>query len=665
MPEFHFLRPLWLLALIPLAGLSWRLIRLGREGGDWRRVCDPALLPYILIHDSGGKPARRASWVFTLGGALAILALAGPVWERLPVPAFRNDAALVIALDLSHIMEAEDIKPSRLDRARYKVADILKQRKDGLTALLVYSGDAFTVTPLTDDSATINSQLSALTSDLMPAQGSRADLALELAGNLLKQAGLTRGDILLITDGGSLSKAFDAAKDMKTQGYRVSVLGVGSEEGAPVPLPEGGFLQDSKGNIIISKLAVPALRQLAEEAGGIYQTVTTDNADVANLLPFFSREIQTKHQGTAENGVKVEQWEEYGVWLVLLLLPISALAFRRGYLAVLLLLALPLPKPAQAWEWQDLWQTKDQRAYEAFQAKDYGKAAELFENPAWKAAAEYKILESEAAKHPAEPEKNQPKPKSNPKSHSADGQSKIDEPSLKPLEPGKSADAYYNEGNVSAIKREYQEALDSYNQALRVDPNHQDALENKKWVEKKLREQQQDQEQAQNQSGKDQDKNQQKKPQKGDKSQQGEDQQQQDQSQDKQDQQQGKDQQQKDSPQGEDQQQQESAQGKQGQQDHSGQQENQAQEEKGKKGQNQQGEQPKDEPGQEAQQAGKPHSEQAENEKKGVVSADQHQKEDNQAVEQWLRRIPDDPGGLLRRKFAYQYKQRQGQRGQP
>jgi len=649
MSDFHFLRPLWLLALVPLAGLSWNMIRLGREGGDWRRVCDPALLPYILVHDSGGKPARRASWLFTLGGVLAILALAGPVWERLPVPAFRNEAALVIALDLSRIMEATDIKPSRLERARYKIADLLKQRKDGLTALLVYSGDAFTVTPLTDDSGTINSQLSALTSDLMPAQGSRADVALELAGRLLKQSGLTRGDILLMTDGGSLGKAFDAAKELKAQGYSVSVLGAGSEEGAPVPLPEGGFLQDSKGNITISKLAAPALRQLASDGGGLYRKLTTDNSDLSTLLPFFGQQAQPGQLGTEGNGINVEQWEERGIWLLLLLLPVAALAFRRGYLAMLALLILPLPRPAQALEWQDLWQTHDQQAYQAYQAGDYGKAAELFENPAWKAAAQFKILKAEADKNPIEEDANKPKPKKKKNSHVEDADSQKNQPSPKPLVPGKSADAYYNEGNVSALKREYQEALESYNQALRLDPTHKDALANKDLVEKKLKEQQQ--EQAQNKSGQDQNKDQQKKQEKGD-------------------QQQGKNQ-----PQGQDQQQDDQSKDNESQQpqERSGQQENkQNQENKGQgkeEQQPQQGEQQKPEEGQgqDAEQASKAQAdkpEQQETDKKGMASSDVHQKEDSQAIEQWLRRIPDDPGGLLRRKFQYQYQQRQSQRGQ-
>ncbi len=613
MSEFHFLRPFWLLALIPLAGLSWHIVQLGRTGGDWRRVCDPALLPFILVHDRGGKPARRASWLFTLAAVLAIIALAGPVWERLPVPAFRSEAALVIALDLSRIMDAADLKPSRLERARFKIADLLKQRKDGLTALLVYSGDAFTVTPLTDDSGTINSQLSALTSDLMPAQGSRADLALGLAGRLLKQAGLTHGDVLLISEGGSLSKAFDVAKELQAQGYRVSVLGAGNEEGAPVPLAEGGFLQDSKGNIVISKLAAPALRALAKDGGGIYRKLTTDNADLAALLPLFGHQAQSSQPGAVENGISVEQWEERGVWLLLPLLPIAALAFRSGYLALLLLLVLPLPRPAQALAWQDLWQTRDQQASQAFQTGDYARAADSFDDPAWKATAQYKAGQYEEA--------------------------------AKTLQGQESADAKYNLGNALAKQGQFPQAIAAYEQALKLNPKHEDARYNKELVEKAMKDQQQ-QEQDKKQSGKNQgqQQDQQKKQEKGEQQQN----QQQDEAQNQSDQSKGEG---KQKPE------------QQGQQDKP---ENRGDQGQDKEEQGQQAEQPKDEPGQDAKQASRQSNqkEPSEAEKKGMESADLHQNEDSQAIEQWLRRIPDDPGGLLRRKFAYQYQQRQGQRRQ-
>jgi len=606
MSEFHFLRPLWLLALLPLAWLSWRLYRLGRGGGDWRRLCDPALLPYILVHDSGGQQARRASLLFNLGGLLAILALAGPVWERLPAPAFRNDAALVIALDLSRIMEAADLKPSRLERARFKIADILKQRKDGLTALLVYSGDAFTVTPLTDDAGTISAQLSALTTDLMPAQGSRVERALELAGRLLKQAGLTHGDVLLITNGGSLGKGAEAAKALRSQGYRVSVLGAGGEEGAPVPLAEGGFLQDTHGNIIVSKLAAPALRQLAEEGGGIYQKLAADNSDLSALLGFFGHQAQAGETNAAGGGVTIEQWEERGAWLLLPLLPIAALAFRRGFLAALLLLVLPLPRPAQALEWQDLWQTRDQQASQAFQAGQHAKAAESFDNPAWKAAAQYKAGQYEEA--------------------------------AKTLQAQESADAQYNRGNALAKQSQYREAIAAYEQALKLDPTHEDARYNKALVEKAMQDQQKREDQKQ--SGKGQDK------------------------QDQQDQdKQGKEEQKNQGEPKDGQKNQQPAEqppDKPGDkpQEQAGQQDGKK-DEAGPDRQTQQDQrQQEDKPGEEAaghRQADKPDPGKDAQQREAQV----RKNEDSQANEQWLRRIPDDPGGLLRRKFQYQYQQRQ------
>ena len=186
--DFHFLRPWWLLALLPAALVLFSLLKNKAQRGDWTRVCDAELLPYILQEQP--TQTRNGGWLAAaLATLLCILALAGPTWERLPGPAFRNDSALVIALDLSESMNAADIKPSRISRARYKIADILKQRKDGQTALLVYSGDAFTVTPLTTDTSTINSQLEALTTDIMPSPGSNPARAIEKARSEERRVG--------------------------------------------------------------------------------------------------------------------------------------------------------------------------------------------------------------------------------------------------------------------------------------------------------------------------------------------------------------------------------------------------------------------------------------------------------------------------------------------
>ena len=221
MTDFHFLRPWWLLALPALIALLWTLRRQQRGGADWREFCDPALLPHMLI-GTPGKQARHRLWLAATTGVIAVLALAGPAWERLPAPVFRNLSALVVVLDLSMSMNAADLKPSRLERARFKIEDILRARKDGQTALVVYAGDAFAVTPITDDSATIAAQLSALSPAMMPSLGHRADLGLQTAGRLLKQAGLKSGDVLLITSGEGSHEAEKAAADLRTQGCRRS-----------------------------------------------------------------------------------------------------------------------------------------------------------------------------------------------------------------------------------------------------------------------------------------------------------------------------------------------------------------------------------------------------------------------------------------------------------
>ena len=600
MTEFHFLRPFWFFALFPLAALIWLQFRRGRRGGDWESICDHKLLPHLLITDRVGQASRFMLFFCGLGGLLAILALAGPVWERLPAPVFRNDAALVIALDLSRSMDAADIKPSRLERARYKIADILKQRKDGLTALLVYSGDAFTVTPLTDDGQTINAQLSALSSDLMPAQGSRADLALQLAERLLKQAGLTRGDVLLVTSGVNLTKAEPAAQRLGGEGYRVSVLGTGGSEGAPIPLPEGGFLEDTQGNIVISKLAGPALQQLANGGGGRYQSLTADNSDLTVLLPFFAKPVEGDGLA-ADSQARIELWQEPGPWLLLLLLPIAALAFRRGYLAALLFLfVLPLPEPVQALEWQDLWRTPDQQARQAFESGDPAGAAEKFRRPDWKAAAQYKADRFDDA--------------------------------VKTLDGLETPDAQYNLGNALARMGRYQEAIQSYDRELARNPDHEDARHNKELVEKALQKQQKQKEkqekQDQNQDGSQEDKSQQgqgsKPPEPG---------------------QEGQDQKKSPEPSAPE-------------EEKAGKDESAGEKDEGKReGTSQEQQNDKPEPGQAREQDKPDATEQAE--QKG--DTEKRPSEEQQASEQWLRRIPDDPGGLLKRKFYYQYQQRQGQ----
>ena len=592
--EFHFIRPTWLLAMFPYLVIIVLMLRNKLSRGNWSAVCDADLLPYLLQE----KASQNSRWALTSGAIsafLVIIALSGPSWQRIPSPVFRNESALVIALDLSRSMNAEDIKPSRLIRARYKIADILKRRKDGQTALLVYSGAAFTVTPLTDDTETIGSQLTALTTDIMPSEGNDAGLVLKKSVDLFKQAGLQKGQILLVTDGVDVDKTKGAVTELEN--YSLSILGVGTTEGAPIAVPEGGFLKDESGSIVIPKLNASDLAKLAQQGNGIYQTISTDDSDILALLSSLEQPI--KQQGKENKNLLLDQWEDKGPWLLLLVLPLAALNFRKGLLTIGLVLLLPLPKNSYAVEWQDLWQNKDQQAAQAYKNNQFEQAASLFENPAWKAAANYKAGAYDKALE-----------------------------SLTPKPDEKNANVLYNQGNALAKSGQLEPAIKAYEKTLALNPDDNDAKYNKELVEKALEKQKQEQKKQ----------DQQKKEDKQDKSDKDDQQKKQDESSDKSEQQKASDQKPEQSEEKKSQQQQADEQG------------------------TPDNKEPEKQPeADKAEQAAEPKKTDAKQQPKPAKEITQPTDEQQQANEQWLNRIPDDPAGLLKRKFKYQYGQQRGQ----
>lgn len=600
--NFHFLRPAWLYMLLPLLGLLIYMLKYCTRNSGWQAVCDNKLLPYILTDSLEGRQ-RMILFLVATGGLLGILALAGPVWERLPQAVFEEQTAWVIALDLSPTMDAEDIKPSRLERARFKIEDILRLHDTGQTALLVYAADAYTVTPLTSDVKTISSQLSALTTDIMPAAGSNMVAVLEKAAALLKQGGIASGDVLLITDGiDNNDRNEHAVSTLLKQGYHLSVLGIGTKDGAPVSLPGGGFLKDQHGAIILSSYDDRGTRQLAVWGRGIYQEMTTDDTDIKNILRFIDLKSQVPEQGS-ESEFQVDIWQERGPWLLLLLLPLAAYSFRRGYLPVIFILLVPYPEPVYAFDWKDLWLRTDQQAARDFEKGNYKKAAQKFSHPAWQAAAYYQAGDFAAA-------------------------SEI-------LNNAEDAGELYNKGNALAKLGKYEEAIKAYNQFLKLMPDNEDVQHNLALVKKELQKRQDEQQTSGDQQGE----------------------QQHAQSADGQQ----NEQQYAQSVEGE--------QGEQGEQQHA-QSAGDNQDEQGEQQNNYSQQDEQSEQGDDQQQQLVHNQDNGEEDaQQSMQQADNQQSslmptidEKSQATEQWLRRIPDDPGKLLRRKFLYQYRQRDGQR---
>ena len=176
----HWMRPEWLWSLVPAALLVLLLWRLRGRLGNWNQVIAPELLPFLVSPEAGSRGPNLLPFIL-LGWVLAALAAAGPSWEKLPQPVHQKQDALVLVLDLSYSMKSGDLAPSRLDRTRQKLLDLLATRKEGQTGLIAYAGDSHIVTPLTDDTPTIANLLPALAPEMMPVPGSNPAAAVAQA----------------------------------------------------------------------------------------------------------------------------------------------------------------------------------------------------------------------------------------------------------------------------------------------------------------------------------------------------------------------------------------------------------------------------------------------------------------------------------------------------
>ena len=579
--EFHFLRAGWIL-LIPIAILlifffKRRMLTIG----NWEKLIDKRLLPYVMSR-SQLSDNQYKWWLISLISVLSIIALAGPTWERIEQPSFRTDQSLVIALDLSRSMNAQDITPNRLTRAKLKILDILERRQGAQVALIVYSANAFTVTPLTSDTDTIIALINNIDTSIMPSRGSYPALAIDKGLQLLNQASVSNGEIILVTDGGITSDSFSSAQKLRDEGYRLSALGIGSMNGAPIPKETGGFITDSTGQITISRLEVDDLKDLVEIGGGSYTSITSNDQDIDTLLSEVYSAVRE-----SDDSVTTDQWKEFGPWLLLIVVPFGSLLFRKGWVFVFLLTIMPIDNSVYALDWNDLWKTRDQQAKEAMESGDYDKAIELFEDSEWLAAAHYKAGNYR---------------------QSANGYNN-----------NSNIDHLYNHANSLAKIGQFEEAIENYEKVIAEEPNAEDALYNLNLLKDLLSENQSSEENNDDgQSSEEASTGEQSQQQNGDESEQS---------------------------------------------DNEGNSKTGDSDDESDANPNQKLSNEEDieaiekELERAAEENSNQESQQEDNNESGLEG--RMAQEQQQAMEQWLRRIPDDPGGLLRRKFRYQY-QRQG-----
>lgn len=441
---FHFLRPLWLLLIIP--GLLLPLLWMRRH--DLSRRLTGVIAPHLLRHlvitprdEHRLRPVHLFAALLVVGGVAA----SGPTWEQDRPDFLENRAPLVIALDLSPSMDANDLQPSRLEAAKQKLHDLIQRRAGARTALIAYAGTAHLVMPATDDPALLDTYLQALSTDLIPAAGKDVLGVIDETKRLLGPD--TPGTLLLVTDGGD-SRQFSAiGQHLEGSDLQVLVMAAGVKSGGVVTGTNGETRTDDTGRPVVARFDTRELKELASAADAPLGSLTLNNDD----LDWIELHAQQHFQASSDDA-DVLHWKDAGYWLCWPLLLIALFAIRRGWrihwLAGLVLavgIAGHAPS-AQAGALADAFFTPDQQGRWAFEHRHYAQAAERFADPYWKGVAAYEAADFKGA--------------------------------LATFAELDTAPAYFYLGNSYVRLSKFPEAIAAYQHALNLQPSFPEAVSN-------------------------------------------------------------------------------------------------------------------------------------------------------------------------------------------
>lgn len=301
--ELHFLRPWWFLLIVPLMGLALALWKQPPKLQGWSEICDSHLLEH-LISSKGNERRVTSIYCLLLSILFMIFALSGPAWHKLPVPTYKPIQPRVLVLDMSEHMLDTDLTPNRLSRAKFKLHDLLSHKEVGQFGLVVYTGEPFVVSPLTDDGQTISSLLSALTPDVMPVGGQKLERALEEAQRLIKQAGYNEGQLLVLTADTPSKEAIDTAQVLDNEGIRSSIMPMRAD-----------------------KDLNPLFQRFAQTGGGELLMYSPDSNDLDQWLNSSVGEHFKKN-----NQDEIPLWRDEGRWFLFPALLLFIPVFRRGWL---------------------------------------------------------------------------------------------------------------------------------------------------------------------------------------------------------------------------------------------------------------------------------------------------------------------------------------------
>ncbi|MGF7132622.1 Ca-activated chloride channel family protein [Paraburkholderia sp. EB58] len=452
---FHFLRPLWLLLLIPAILLPVCWFRRNNVRTRWRNIIAPELLEHLIV---GYSARRRVQPIHTLALLIAIgaIAVAGPTWEQERPPFNQDQAPLVVVLELAHSMDATDVAPTRLERAKQKLLDLAAARKGARTGLVVFSSTGHLVVPPTADPAMLELYVPALSPSLMPADGKNVTAGLEIAERLLANDPVA-GTIVFMTDGFDENQTDAFVQKAKQSRQQLLWLAVGTENGGPIRGADGMIAMDPEGHPLMGTFDAAGIKKVADEADIPLASMRVDNDDV----------VWVQHRARAwlaqaDESKRVPRWKEAGYWLVVPLLLLGLWGFRKGWtvkwLPVILVAlasgATPHIAHAASWHWQDLFATHDQQGRWSFEHGDFRTAAQRFDDPMWKGRAQYLAGDYAGA--------------------------------LETFSRLKTAQAYFYQGNTLAHLEDYTGAIKAFDNALALEPGLRQAAANRQLMRQLL-----------------------------------------------------------------------------------------------------------------------------------------------------------------------------------
>ncbi len=458
--SFHFLRPYFLLALLPALFFIIQAYRNKSSNSAWSKAIDQHLLQALGFNKSYKK--NFSNLFLTLFLVLAILALSGPTYKKMPYSQSFNKSPIIILLEVSNEMLSSDITPNRLSRAKFEITDLLTSYPQNPVGLIAFAGDAHVVSPITYDHETILSLLKELTPTIMPIDGVSLKNALLKAKEIASDN--PNSKTLVMTSSNFNDDEDSILRSVNNSNLNILFWAFANNIGAPLVNNQGNFSKNANG-VTISKLQEDILLQISKKSTSEYlvYTANTNNKKLTNW-------INNNQTFKANNTLKYDDWQDLGPYILALsLAPFLLLNFNSNFLLIFMFIILSKNADASLIDW---FLRDDQKAQKLLEQNKFSDAADLFTNHEQKGAAYYKAQKFDNA--------------------------------IEELQKATSADGKYNLGNAYAQTGKLKEAISAYEEALKIDPKHEDAKFNKELLEKQQKqEEDKKQENKENQEEKD------------------------------------------------------------------------------------------------------------------------------------------------------------------